>query len=192
MNRSESIKELAAALAKAQGEFPPVPKNRTAEIPTKTGGKYSYKYADLSDLIAAVTPALSRNSLAISQDPTVIDGKLCLETMIMHASGEWKSGIYPLQSFERPQEMGSEITYARRYTMAALLGVHAEEDEDGALASNSNDNRPHVPPQANQLFAGPKIPSSLPVCCGAQMIIDRWNPNQLYCNKCGSKKPRVA
>lgn len=171
MNHSESLKELAAALSKAQGEFEAIPKNRTAEIPAKAGGKYTYRYADLADLISAVTPALSRNGLSITQSPTLIEGRLTLETTIMHASGEWKSGFYPLQSFERAQEMGSEITYARRYTLAAMLGVHAEEDEDGNLATQGSPK--NSPPVATVR----PIPNALRV---------QLKDGDVYCERCNT------
>jgi hypothetical protein len=133
MNCSPSIKELAIALAKAQGEFPAIPKNRTAEFfSKKTGETRAYKYADLADLIAAVTPKLSKHGLSITQDLTLLGDRLVLETTILHTSGEWKSGVYPLQVYDHPQDQGSAITYARRYTVSAMLGVHADEDADGS------------------------------------------------------------
>lgn len=137
MAKSESIKELAAALSKAQGEFPTIAKNKTAKVPMKAGGQYSYRYADLADVISATAPVLSRNGLGISQVPTISNGKLVLETTLMHASGEWISSEYPLATHDRPQEMGSEITYGRRYTMTSVLGIHGDEDDDGALAQNA-------------------------------------------------------
>lgn len=137
MAKSESIKELAAALSKAQGEFPTIAKNKTAKVPMKAGGQYSYRYADLADVISATAPVLSRNGLGISQVPTISNGKLVLETTLMHSSGEWISSEYPLATHDRPQEMGSEITYGRRYTMTSVLGIHGDEDDDGALAQNA-------------------------------------------------------
>jgi ERF superfamily protein len=139
MAKSDSIKELAGALSKGQGEFPTIAKNRTANVPMKAGGKYSYRYADLADVISAIAPVLAKNGLSISQAPTIIDSKLVLETTLMHASGEWMTSVYPLQSYDRPQEMGSEITYARRYTLTSILGIHAEEDDDGAIAGTAKE-----------------------------------------------------
>lgn len=133
MSRSESIKSLAAALSKAQGEFPLIPKKRTAKM-----GTYTYKYADLSEILQAVSPILSSNGLSVTQAPTVHLEKLCLQTTLMHESGEWSESFYPLGTYERPQEMGSEITYARRYTLTSVLGIQADEDDDGTLAQQSS------------------------------------------------------
>lgn len=158
VSRSESTKELASALAKAQAEFPAIQKNRTAKVIMKAGGNYSYKYADLSDILSAVTPILSKNGLSLSQSPTMIEGKLALETTLMHSSGEWISGVYPLKSYDRPQEMGSEITYARRYTATSFLGIHADEDDDGALAQQS-EKKP-LPPAKPRPVAPVDVPPS--------------------------------
>ena len=132
MSKSESIAKLAEALSKAQAAFPEIKKNRKANM-----GTYSYKYADMADILAAVTKPLAENGLALTQSPTVIGEKLMLETMLIHSSGEWLSGIYPLASFDNPQAMGSEITYARRYTVTAMLGIQADEDDDGALSKDT-------------------------------------------------------
>lgn len=130
MSRSESIKELAAALAAAQGSFPPIVKNKTAKVPMKAGGQYSYKYADLSEIFDCIMPTLSKNGLAITQSPTMDAAHgLILETTIMHSSGEWVSGLYPLNKKERPQEMGSEISYAKRYTITSMLGIQADDTD---------------------------------------------------------------
>lgn len=129
--------KLAKALAKAQQEFPPVKKDRTANVPTKSGGKYSYNYADLSSILAAVTPVLNQNELALSQLPHFDAEKLCfsLVTRLMHSSGESIEGSYPLPTAASAQEMGSAITYARRYSVQSILGISTEEDDDGASAA---------------------------------------------------------
>jgi hypothetical protein len=105
----------------------------------KAGGSYSYRYADLADILNAVIPVLSKNGLSLNQMTHMGDGGvLMLDTMLMHSSGEWIGGSYPLRSHDRPQEMGSEITYARRYNAAAILGIQADEDDDGAVAQKAN------------------------------------------------------
>lgn len=140
--RSEDIGELAKALALAQGQFKPVHKARTAKIPMKAGGQYSYTYADLSDVMDAVKEALSKNSLAVVQ---TTDGEV-LYTMLAHSSGQWLQGSVPLiwQSGGGPQQLGSALTYARRYSVSCLLGVVADEDDDGEVAQDQTDERaPH-------------------------------------------------
>lgn len=133
MIKSEQINELAAALSKAQGEFPVIPKNKVVDF-TPVGKKpVYYRYADLADVISITAPILSKNGLSVSQDVICDEKGIFLETTIMHSSGQFKSGSYPLKICDRPQEQGSEITYARRYALTAALGIHSEEDTDGYL-----------------------------------------------------------
>ncbi|MDA8311458.1 MAG: ERF family protein [Actinomycetota bacterium] len=134
MRSSEQIDQLAAALAAAQAAFPPVKKDRTATVPTKTGGTYSYHYADLTDLLDAVRPVLTANGLAVVQGGT---GERMV-TRLVHTSGQWieSDGTLPATQ-ATPQGLGSAITYARRYWLSALLGIAAEEDDDGALGSDA-------------------------------------------------------
>jgi hypothetical protein len=133
--RSENLNELAAALSKAQGEFPLIAKNKKVDFQPKTGGRVKYNYADLADVISAISPVLARHGLSFIQE-TQIDGEnLILESTLMHASGQWRTNRFPLAKFDRQQEQGSELTYIRRYTLTAMLGVHADEDDDGQSAS---------------------------------------------------------
>ncbi len=129
--QSEQINELAAALAAAQGEFPAIPKSQVVDA-----GTYTYRYADLADVLAAVRPALTKHGLAVSQ-PLQAGATLMLETMLLHKSGQWLSGSYEIQRHPKPQEQGSAITYARRYAIAAILGIAAEEDDDGKAAQQA-------------------------------------------------------
>ena len=132
MRTSEQIDQLAAALAAAQAAFPPIQKDRTATVPTKTGGTYAYTYADLASFLDAVRPALAANGLSITQGGTGDH----LVTRLLHVSGQWieSDGILPATQ-ATPQGLGSAVTYARRYWLTALLGVVAESDDDGALGT---------------------------------------------------------
>ena len=134
MNRSESIKELATALAKAQGEMKHAIKE-TANV------FYRSKYADLASVVDASRPALVKNGLSVVQ---FTEGNI-LYTMLLHTSGEWIGGHIELKPMRQvkdkgweeshdPQSYGSCITYARRYAMAAITGV-ATEDDDGNAAT---------------------------------------------------------
>src|SRR3990167_1808824 len=88
--------ELAAALAKAQSEFPPIERGKTVRVQTKTGGSYTFTYAPLDEILAAVKPVLSENGLALSQLLSNLDGKPALRTMLLHASGGFLEDICPL------------------------------------------------------------------------------------------------
>lgn len=134
--QSEKIGELAKALAEAQAEIAPPKKGRTASIKSEKGS-YSYTYADLSDIIECYRKPLSTRGLALTQCMSMRDGHLVLSTKLLHSSDQWIASEYPIASYNRPQEQGSAITYARRYAVTALLGIAAEEDDDGAAAQNA-------------------------------------------------------
>jgi len=146
--RSASITKLTAALSKAQAAFTEVKKSKTAG---KDGG-FTYKYADLADVISATSPALSANELVLTQPITFDDGKQWLRTLLLHVSGEWIEARMELPIMRDPKAFGSALTYARRYAEQALLNVAAEEDLDGATP----------PPQGDRGGSQGKGPSSGP------------------------------
>jgi hypothetical protein len=133
--QSESIDRLAAALTAAQAAFPPVLKHEEAEI-RSAKGNYSYRYADLASVLAAVRGPLSANGLAVTQVPLrTRDASLVLRTVLMHSSGQFIAGEMEIAAdLTRPQDVGSYLTYARRYSLSALVGIASEEDDDGAAA----------------------------------------------------------
>lgn len=140
VSRSEQINELAAALAKAQGQFPKVRKSKTANVKHKNGGgEHSYSYADLADVLEAVRKPLSETGLALLQLIEPAERHLFLRTQLLHTSGQFLDSVYPLPAGLDAQGMGSAITYARRYTISAMLGIAAEDDDDG---QGANDRRP--------------------------------------------------
>lgn len=103
---------------------------------TKDNPFFNSKYAGLSDILEAIKKPLTDNGLAVTQVTEVMAERLILETVLMHTSGEWISCTYPIEPVQKtPQGMGSALTYARRYSLSALLGVASEEDDDGNEAS---------------------------------------------------------
>jgi hypothetical protein len=132
MQRSEEIKELAAALAKAQSEFAPVPKNKVAKVKSqRTGAEFQYKYADLADVLSMAIPVLSRNGISFSQPHNIVDGKLRVQTMLLHLSGQWMmSDGLEISEAGDPQSFGAESTYFRRYDGCSFIGVAPDEDTD--------------------------------------------------------------
>lgn len=126
---------LTSALAAVQAELPAVGKDQTARVKSDKGN-YTYKYADLAKVSAAILPRLSENGLAWVTLPTYdSEGRFVLQYELRHTSGESVSGAYPLPSTSRPQEMGSAITYARRYTLCAATGIAPEDDDDNAAVA---------------------------------------------------------
>lgn len=140
---------LAAALAAFQTEVPRIEKGKTAQA-----GKYSYDYADLSDVTAVVLPLLGKHGLAWSAAPTVTDNGFVLEYQLAHVSGEAITGTYPLPPANTPpQQMGSAITYARRYALCSVTGVAPGGDDDDAQAAQQAARHPQ-----NQAQHSPRAP----------------------------------
>ena len=133
--KSESIKELTTALAKAQIAFKPIKCTEQVGYDT-TKGRKQYNYAPLNEVIEATKQALSDNSLAITQSTKLIEGNTILETLLSHSSGEWLSGeLFVGKQDQPPQSEGSAMTYKRRYGMSAMLCIAPEDDDDGAEAT---------------------------------------------------------
>ena len=137
MNKSESIKELAAALAKAQGQVKGAVKDSSNPF-------FKSKYADLASVVEAIRVAFSTHGLSYVQtvEPSEKD-EVRVETFILHASGEWIGcGVLSLPVVKADaQGYGSALTYARRYSLSAACGV-APEDDDGNAASFGGKNIP--------------------------------------------------
>lgn len=129
MFQSETIQKIAAALAKFMAQV--VPPAKDTDNPY-----YNSKYADLRAIIDAVKGPLSDNGLSFTQVPAFVEGDVILRTVIMHTSGEWLAGEYPVLPVKsNPQGYGSALTYARRYSLSAMLGIAADEDDDGNESS---------------------------------------------------------
>lgn len=131
---------LAAALVKFQGSGFAVPRTRKVEVETKSGGKYSFDYAPHELIVAAVRKPLEDCGLAVSQTLSVTpDGRPALRTMLLHSSGERMDDVFPLPLKDgmSAQEIGSAITYIRRYALSAILGLATEDDDDGNRASGN-------------------------------------------------------
>lgn len=139
---SDSICHVAAALAKAQAIFPEVHKNKKARIPTKGGSVYEFRYADLNTILTACRGALTENELTISQLIRTIGPSMVLQTLLIHSSGEFLSSTLPLNNSSGAQALGSEITYMKRYALSSMLGIAADDDDDGNLAEASKKDKP--------------------------------------------------
>jgi hypothetical protein len=140
---------LYAALAKAQGAFQPIVKNRDVEITMKSGGRYRFRYADLEEILTKTRPALSANGLALIQ--TVHEGRLVCS--LVHADGGSMSSTVDMPSARDlgdPKSFGAAITYLRRYLVTAMLGVAADDDldEDGQEMGEATARTTSKPPVA--------------------------------------------
>jgi hypothetical protein len=121
--------EYTAALVAAIGELQNVAK-------TAANPYFKSKYAPLDAIIEATRPVLAKHGLAVQQNPVFSDGCAGVQTVIIHKSGHKESSLLllPLKD-QSPQGVGSAITYARRYSLAAVLGIASEDDDDGNVSS---------------------------------------------------------
>lgn len=155
---SPTIGELAAALAKAQLVTKSAPKDHTAEVQMKSGGKYTYAYADLAGVWEAGRVPLGSNGLAVVQIPNLSPaGVLEMTTLLLHSSGEFIRGHlsnFPVPD-KTPQGVGTAITYCRRYSLGAMVGIVSEEDDDGG-----NGGKPKSRPQRDLASASGSRPEA--------------------------------
>ena len=138
---SENLNELAAALAKAQGEI-------TGALKDSANPFFKSKYADLASCWDACRAALSKNGLAVIQCPTTEATGTYLVTTLLHSSGQWmRSSLIVSPKDDTPQAMGSALTYARRYALTAMVGVAQVDDDGNAASARSNQAyaEPHKP-----------------------------------------------
>lgn len=125
-----SHSDLMTALHALQQSLPHVGKGNTADT-----GKYKYKYADINDVQDALFPLFKEHGFTWTAAPTVTVNGFVLRYSLTHATGEAVEGDYHLPT-GNPQEIGSAITYARRYALCAVTGLApGGDDDDGAAAS---------------------------------------------------------
>ena len=130
MNKSEAINELAAALAKAQAKIEGAVKDRTNPA-------FRSQYADLGAVWDAIRGPLTENGLSVAQFPRAVENGVEVETLLMHASGQFVSDVFwvPCAKADAHGYMAA-ATYARRGALSAIAGV-APVDDDGNEASGA-------------------------------------------------------
>lgn len=126
------IKQIAAALVKAQREFGPA-------LKAKTNPAFRSKYADLGACIEAVIDGLNNNGIMLMQPCHEVENGVTVETVFIHESGEvYSAGKLHVPAVKQdPQGYGSAITYARRYSLMAACGIAPEDDDGNAASSNA-------------------------------------------------------
>jgi hypothetical protein len=144
VNKSEQINELATALAGAQAELENASKS-------SNNPHFKSKYADLAEVLNTVRPVLAKHGLSVAQFPGYSHEHkvVAVETVLMHKSGQYLSGTVaaPVTKPDA-QGVGSAITYCRRYSLAAVVGI-AQEDDDGNEASGrKGGHTAHQDPEA--------------------------------------------
>ena len=162
MNKSESINELATALSKAQAAI-------KGAVEDSTNPHFRSKYASLQSYIDAAREPLSKNGLAITQLLTDIHCEnmnlVTIETVLMHSSGQWISSTFSVPvSKADAQGFGSAVTYARRYSFAAIVGI-APVDDDGQAATQ----------QPVPVAKSTKLPAKVSVAINAAQTVEEVN-----------------
>ena len=153
MKQSESVKTLLEGFGKAQAEFPTLPKDKNG---------YNYKYTDLDTVISTLRPILAKHNIGFMQTMTTLEnGRWAITTRLFNNAGEWIEDTTPLPDVSlskgnAAQNVGAAITYMKRYTLCAFLGVSCDEDPDGKPDGNidinarANAQRQQQQPQPKQ------------------------------------------
>lgn len=139
---SPDIAELIKALAKVQAEIEGAKKDSTNPF-------FKSKYADLASTWAACKDGLTKNGCAVIQTVDTIGEKIVLITTLAHSSGQWMRGYMPVIMVKQdPQAMGSAIMYARRYSLAAIVGVcPVDDDAEAAMADARKPKETPITPE---------------------------------------------
>ena len=127
---SAEINEISAALSEFQGGLKQPELSKEVKVKTRTGGEYKFKYADLSTCVKAAAPSLKEHGLAVTQ--LILNGTLV--TLLTHKSGQWFRSEVAIGNAADYQSLGSAITYLKRYSFCAILGIVADTDDDANVA----------------------------------------------------------
>jgi hypothetical protein len=140
MDKSESIKELAIAMCKAQERMGGAHKGANNPF-------FKSKYADLGAVVEAVKEPFAINGLSYVQFPIEDGGRIGVETILMHESGEWMSNKFTVQLTKQDaQGAGSAITYCRRYGLQAIAGIPSADDDGNAA------QKPQLPSMLKKIY----------------------------------------
>jgi len=154
---SESIKSLASAQVKIQKEI--------ADMPKDSKG-YGYTYTSYDALVKYLRPLLTKHGISFVQMPVGSDNEIGVETLYMHTSGEWIrsavcSPIVESKQMNVYQSVGSAITYFRRYSLSAFVGIASDEDNDVAqIATQAQPIKKAAPKTAQAKVSGEPISST--------------------------------
>lgn len=153
MKHSESIANFAEAFVKFQQEITDPKLDASTDYVTKTGKKINFKYASLPEILKTVRPVLTKNGISIIQEPKTENNTVKITTILIHKSGEWVE-FEPIEmkaASALAQEIGSAITYGRRYNISSVLGLGSEDDDDGNAAQDGVDDRPRIEEQTQRV-----------------------------------------
>lgn len=152
MKTSENVEQVVEALAAASGEFLPVVKERDATIVSQKGSSFGYSYATLGTAVTATRPALAKHGLVVIQPARLVRARtrddideIEVTSVLYHKSGQWISEVctWPVSSTDN-RSIGSGMTYARRHSYLALLGIAAEDDDDDGERARGGNHETHA------------------------------------------------
>ena len=125
--RSDDLSKFQPAFLKAQSEFPVINKGNKVNY-----GNTKYDYAKLEDLLEIVIPILNKHKITIDQGTIIYDGNACVQTLLMHESGQFRSALAYIipEDHSKQQSYGSAVTYQSRYAVKGLLGLIVKGDDD--------------------------------------------------------------
>ena len=155
-NSSETIGAIATALAKAQAELENPEKTMVATIHAGDGGR-SFRYASLASGLDLVRKCLGHHEIAVMQTTAIGQAQIILTTLLVHASGEWVSSIWPVCAVAEPSPhvKGAALTYARRYALFTLVGIAGEDDLDAPdLSTAGTPSNQKEPPTETEAVPG--------------------------------------
>lgn len=183
MTTSNEINEIAGAMIALQAQVEDAGKN-------KTNPAFKSKYADLSAILEAVRPALKAAKLAVIQSPSAEGNVVSVTTRVIHASGQWIEGTISMTATRTdPQGIGSAITYGRRYSLAAMMGI-TQDDDDGNAASQPRHESPRIEPG----YITPKNDENLKA--RASLLADQMNidpeERKLLAKACGNDLGKIV
>ena len=180
MEQSEKIGNLVTALVNVQGSIKAAKKD--SENPY-----FKSKYADLGAVWDSCREPLHKNGLAVIQTTKVVGDKVALVSTLAHTSGEWIRGELLLMPVKNdPQGVGSALTYGRRYSLAALLGIVADEDDDGNAASHPQNRE--TPRKSNPTSLPDVVKdahSNGPAVESANLLTSRFLAPEMFTSKKG-------
>lgn len=158
---AEQKLELLQALMRAQAEFPPIAKTKSA---------YNYKYAPLPEIHEKIRPILVKHDLAVFHPMSRLDGHQTVNTLVVHKSGGWllSDGLTIPENI-KIQDQGSYVTYISRYGYCATLGITSQDEDDTVLAAKSPRQKAATSPRRDGVaqtgratLASTVAPSSFP------------------------------
>lgn len=160
---SENNKSIAKALTAAWGSIETPKHNTNVTVKTKSGSTYEFSYTDLDGIYEAIKEVYRENKIAVLQDAKTTFGEpgmlVSVETMLLHESGEWvKSESLKAIAAQSMQDLGGQITYMKRYSLSAMLGIATEKDDDangvsGNQVEYKNQPNKRSEAQVKRLFA---------------------------------------